>query len=154
MKTSEENNVVMDQEVVTWEQVNAMVAQKKDELKALKALLGGSTRSGASVEERRARTIERWRERSPLGAELLYKEVSFKPFGQTEPLNGVVLGLVEDKRVPTVLVKILADDGKAYHKDHKSINTELFALVEGKLRVTEAKEQDAPEVSEVPEDQV
>ena len=149
MKTSEENNVVMDQEILTWEQVDALVEQKKAELKALKGLV--AKKPGASEEERRAKTIERWRERSPLGSELIYKEVSFKPFGQAEPLNGVVLGLVEDKRVPTVLVKIVAEDGKTYHKDHKNINTELFVLVDDKLGITKAKEQVAPEVSEVPE---
>lgn len=126
MKTNETSKETT-MEVLTWEQVNAMIEQKKRELKELRAL--ANPRVTLNQEEKIAKLRLKWSEKSPLGAQLIGKKVTFKPFGSNDPITGVCKTLVEDKRVPTILVQIICEN-KTYHKDHKSINMEVFQLNE------------------------
>ena len=125
--TTKTMNEEMINETLTWDEVNAMIELKKQELKALKALT--NPKSGLSQSEKIEKLRLKWESKSPLGSKLIGKKLTFKPFGSNDPLIGVCKTLVEDKRVPTILIKILCQD-KIYHKDHKSINLEVFQLNE------------------------
>ena len=120
--------VAVEKKVVTWQEIDAKIAKLKAEAKALKALTNAKTGSSAKTAEEKLKTLKaKWLQKSPLGSQLLGETVTFKPFGSTEPSRGICFSLVEDKRVPTVLLKIDVD-GKVYHKDHKAINLEVFKM--------------------------
>lgn len=130
-KVTEVSNVVVEKKVVTWQEIDAKIALLKQEAKALKALTG-TVKTAKNPEEKLKALKEKWSEKSPLGSQLLGETVAFRPFGQAEPLSGILTSMVEDKRVPTVLLKINVD-GKIYHKDLKSINLEVFKLEDGNM---------------------
>jgi len=119
--------------VLTWEEVNIRLAQKKQELKELKVQQKKLTINSQSGEEKEAEKLrklkEKWSIVSPLGSELLGQRVSFKSFGLGETLYGTCFSLVLDKRVNMVLVKISCN-GKIYHKNDKCINNDLFVCDE------------------------
>lgn len=120
--------VAVEKKVVTWQEIDAKIAKLKAEAKALKALTNAKTGSSAKNPEEKLKALKaKWLQKSPLGSQLLGETVTFKPFGSAEPLRGICFSLVEDKRVPTVLLKINVD-GKIYHKDHKAINLEVFKM--------------------------
>lgn len=120
--------VAVEKKVVTWQEIDAKIAKLKAEAKALKALTNAKTGSSAKNPEEKLKTLKaKWLQKSPLGSQLLGETVTFKPFGSAIPLRGICFSLVEDKRVPTVLLKINVD-GKIYHKDHKQINVEVFKM--------------------------
>ena len=120
--------VAVEKKVVTWQEIDAKIAKLKAEAKALKALTNAKTGTSAKNPEEKLKALKaKWLQKSPLGSQLLGETVTFKPFGAPEPLRGICFSLVEDKRVPTVLLKIDVD-GKIYHKDHKNINLEVFKM--------------------------
>jgi len=96
---------------------------------------------------------------SPYGAPLLGKRVGFKSFFNGVPTYGKAVGLVLDKRVNKVLVRIAGEDGKTYHK--VDVSPELFeatedgGLIERELPIPEVKVKKAKLAEDLPaEEQV
>ena len=92
---------------------------------------------------------------SPYGAPLLGKRVGFKSFFNGVPTYGKAVGLVLDKRVNKVLVRIAGEGGKIYHK--VDVSSELFeadengGLIERELPVPEVKVKKAKLAEDLPE---
>lgn len=124
------------------------VAAAKAEAKAKKQaekLAKQMAKKAEALENRKAKLADA----SPLGSILLGKRVAIRPFGKTaEIIPGEVVGLVLDKRVNMMLVRIKGDDGRMYHKCDTS--HDLFLIeqsVDEAGIATDVRNQESGELS-------